>query len=151
MKSIIKVIITIFLLTVLPSCLQNNGHIGSWYGMWKLTSLTIDGQEDPEYEGNVFWKFPTGVIQMDKFVDDGYIASTGTWKDKDNILELTYDYYDDSTPEPEKSQKYTTLKGMHLPSTGVINLEINKRPSSSMQLTYRSKDGKTYVYKFKKW
>ncbi len=151
MKATIKTIILCSVLLLLPSCLQNNGHIGAWYGMWKLTSLTIDGEEDPEYEGNVFWKFQTGVIQMNKLIDDGLTLSVGTWSDKGDILELTYDYYDDNTPEPEKTQKYTTLKGLHLPSTGIINLEINKRPSSSMQLTYRGEDGKTYVYKFKKW
>ena len=62
-RIIIYSLLTIFSLTFLPSC-QNNGDIGPWYGMWKLTSLTIDGEEDPAYEGNVFWKFQTGVVQM---------------------------------------------------------------------------------------
>ena len=146
-RIIIYSLLTIFSLTFLPSC-QNNGDIGPWYGMWKLTSLTIDGEEDPAYEGNVFWKFQTGVVQMIRYYNSSS-TRTGTWKEKSGTLELTYVYSDDANDEASK--KYSTLTGMHLPATGVIPLEIGKRPSSKMVLKSRSEEGVTYVYTFKKW
>lgn len=153
MKKFSKAVVACIITLLFTSCLQNNGQIGPWYGMWKLTSLTINGVDDPEYEGNVFWKFQTGIVQMIEYdvENESSITSTGTWKEKGNVLELTYEYSDDSHQDPETSQKYTTLIGMHLPSTGVINLDINKKPGSSMKLTYRAEDGTAYVYTFKKW
>ena len=146
-RLIIYYLLTIFSLAFLPSC-QNNGDIGPWYGMWKLTSLTINGEEDPAYDGNVFWKFQTGVVQMIRYYNNAGTC-TGTWKEKSGTLELTYVYSDDANVEASK--KYSTLDGMHLPATGVIPLEIVKRPSSKMVLKYRSEEGVTYVYTFKKW
>ena len=146
-RKIIYSLLTVLSLTFLLSC-QNNGDIGPWYGMWKLTSLTIDGEEDPDYNGNVFWKFQTGVVQMVRYYNNSGTC-TGTWKEKSGTLELTYIYSDDLNEEA--SRKYSTLTGMHLPSTGVIPLEIVKRPSSTMVLKYRSEEGVTYVYTFKKW
>lgn len=148
MNKIIKALLPIFILSIFSSC-QNNGNIGDWYGMWKLQSITIDGVDDPEYEPNVFWKFQTGVIQMVRYSETSGSTGTGTWKEKNGILELTYEYSDNSNPEA--SRKYSTLSGMHLPATGVIPLEITKKPSSSMILTYRAEDGTNYVYTFKKW
>ena len=39
----------------MSGCVQNNGHIGHWFGQWKVERVTIDGQDDADYEGGVFF------------------------------------------------------------------------------------------------
>ena len=46
--SIITVLL-VLIATVLPSCTQNDGNIGDWFGHWKLLSVTVNGEENEEY------------------------------------------------------------------------------------------------------
>ena len=59
--SIITVLL-VLIATVLPSCTQNDGNIGDWFGHWKLLSVTVNGEENEEYEGNIFFSFQSSVF-----------------------------------------------------------------------------------------
>ena len=150
MKKIYNIVSLFVLSIIIASCTHNNGDIGHYFGTWKLERLTIEGVEDAEYQGNIFWKFQSGVMCMVR-VDDATHAKTegwGTWEENDNKLRLDYTHHDDANSEG--SQKYSPLPETHI-SRGITELEILKQNSSKMELEYINNDGQVILYYFDKW
>lgn len=142
-KIVRNILISLISILVLSGCTQSAGHIGGWFGQWKVTSIAIDGKEDASYKGNMFWSFHSDIIKM-----QGGGESYGTWEEKDNTLILNFSYGDNVAGEG--SGRYSPLPASHLP-VGISRLEILKKPGSEMTLRYNSDDGKSFVYKLKKW
>lgn len=148
--------IALLLMLGLGACTHNNGDIGDFFGTWKLSEITIDGTNDSDYQGDVFWKFQASLIQM-LTVDDSthdYSVSMGSWSQPlDNILRLDFTHTDTDHPEPGSSA-YSPQPGLHLPSACVFDMDIISLSSGKMVLRYTDTAGAqpvVYQYTFKKW
>lgn len=143
----------IFLFTT-PSCTHNGGDLDGLFGTWHLNRITIDGQTDEAYTGDIIWKFQYDIIAMMPTNDEEHLRfeGWGTWSfdpTDHNILLLHYIHHDDK--HPAGSSVYSPLPATHLPA-GEITLIIDRLTSSSMQLTYKVPDSSSeIVYFFTKW
>ena len=57
----LTIIFAFVAMLAMSGCVQNNGHIGHWFGLWKVERVTIDGQDDADYKGSVFCIPRSGV------------------------------------------------------------------------------------------
>ena len=123
----------------MSGCVQNNGHIGHWFGQWKVERVTIDGQDDADYEGGVFFCFQGAVF--------GVRTSTGgmwygRWAENDKGMVDVVFNTDESAVPP-------AYLHVHLDEKMVFRLVSHK--GSDKVLEYVGPDGKTYTYYLKKW
>ena len=123
----------------MSGCVQNNGHIGHWFGQWKVERVTIDGQDDADYEGGVFFCFQGAVF--------GVRTSTGgmwygRWAENDKGMVYVVFNTDESAVPP-------AYLHVHLDEKMVFRLVSHK--GSDKVLEYVGPDGKTYTYYLKKW
>lgn len=145
MRTLIKSLF-ITLLSILPlnGCMQNNGDIGDFFGTWKITSITVDGEPAAGYDGNIFIQFQTTVVRIvESKSHNDYTECFGSWESNGDNLTLDFHYY----VSPENSE-------YHLPD--VLGLEkaenhfvITESSSKSMSLLLTGTE-KTVVYKLKK-
>lgn len=123
----------------MSGCVQNNGHIGHWFGQWKVERVTIDGQDDADYGGGVFFCFQGAVF--------GVRTSTGgmwygRWEENDKGMVDVVFNTDESAVPP-------AYLHMHLDEKMVFRLVSHK--GHDKVLEYVGPDGKTYTYYLKKW
>lgn len=123
----------------MSGCVQNNGHIGHWFGQWKVERVTIDGQDDADYEGGVFFCFQGAVF--------GVRTSTGgmwygRWAENDKGMVYVVFNTDESAVPP-------AYLHVHLDEKMIFRLVSHK--GSDKVLEYVGPDGKTYTYYLKKW
>ena len=123
----------------MSGCVQNNGHIGHWFGQWKVERVTIDGQDDADYEGGVFFCFQGAVF--------GVRTSTGgmwygRWEENDKGMVDVVFKTDESAVPP-------AYLHVHLDEKMVFRLVSHK--GHDKVLEYVGPDGKTYTYYLKKW
>lgn len=133
---------------MLGGCTRNNGHIGAWFGTWRLTAIDIDGQPDEAYPGNVVWKFHSDIVSI-MTVDDiehEAIPAWGTWSEADGALTLNFSYSDDANPN--EWDKYTPPASTHIPA-GITQFDILKLSTAEIILKYVAPDA-TYTYFLKK-
>ena len=138
-------------MVTLSSCTHNNGDIGPYFGTWKLLSISVDGVEDVDYAGNVFWKFQNEVVCMVRVNESAHTANEcwGTWKEIGNVMQLNHTHWDDN--HKQGSFYYSPLPETHLPANSISDLEIVSLSGSSMQLKYVTDDNRVVGYKFTKW
>lgn len=75
------------ILLSLFSCTRNNGGESQLYGQWKLQRIVIDGKEDTDYQGNMFWKFQNKTIEMLLVTQEhDQVHSFGNYRLTDNTL-----------------------------------------------------------------
>lgn len=151
-KKAINIIIAITTMISLAACTHNDGDIGHWFGAWKLRQITINGENDAAYGGNIFWKFQSEVIQMSQLNEyHGRYDAWGSWEEIDAagkaILRLNFTHSDDATPAG--TSKYAPLAATHLHS-GISDLEILSISGSKLQLRYIAEDAAVYTYEFSK-
>ena len=154
MKIFIQIAIALVLLGLLAGCTQNDEWIGNRFGQWKLTEITIDGEPDASYQGNVFWAFQTGIIQMKRMRDNGaglpgVTESFGGCREEGNTLIL--DYRNTDSEHFDDLQYYSPLPEMLMPDNSVITLKILTLTGSRMVVEYTDADGREIVYYLTKW
>lgn len=141
-------LLTAMLLTVLltaattSSCTQNDGHIGRWFGFWRLETITVDGEPDTAYDSNIVWAFQGDIIQISLMLpghdlDSGY----GTWTDGDGALTINFDY---RSAEPTD---YDLPAAMHLGSKGTYRFAISDDHGNRLTLTTTNPDGRRIAYR----
>ena len=135
----LTIIFAFMAMLTMSGCVQNNGHIGHWFGQWKVERVTIDGQDDADYEGGVFFCFQGAVF--------GVRTSTGgmwygRWEENDNGMVDVVFNTDESAVPP-------AYLHMHLDEKMVFRLVSHK--GHDKVLEYVGPDGKTYTYYLKKW
>ncbi|MDE7153487.1 MAG: lipocalin-like domain-containing protein [Muribaculaceae bacterium] len=153
MKRIILFLTAIVALTLAPSCTHNNGDIGSWFGIWKVTSIKVDGVADSSYDGNIFWSFQSSVFQMKQVVAGEGIGRDerwGTWSEESGDLLLDFTHSSNAFPGGGIGS-YQPLPATYLPANQVSRLKILKYPGSEMELSYTSETGKQITYSLKRW
>ena len=135
----LTIIFAFMAMLAMSGCVQNNGHIGHWFGQWKVERVTIDGQDDADYEGGVFFCFQGAVF--------GVRTSTGgmwygRWAENDKgMVDVVF-----NTDESAVPPAYLYV---HLDEKMVFRLVSHK--GSDKVLEYVGPDGKTYTYYLKKW
>lgn len=145
MRTLIRNLALLLLLSIpASSCMQHNGDIGEFFGTWKLTSLTVDGNEDPAYNQNVFFQFQTSVIRIVK-VEPHQLFShhLGQWSRQDQTLCLDFGFTADAPGEYEAPQYLYLENGKNM-------LHIVKLSSRNMELTLGLENGTTVRYRLKK-
>lgn len=135
----LTIIFAFMAMLTMSGCVQNNGHIGHWFGQWKVERVTIDGQDDVDYEGGVFFCFQGAVF--------GVRTSTGgmwygRWEENDKGMVDVVFNTDESAVPP-------AYLHMHLDEKMVFRLVSHK--GHDKVLEYVGPDGKTYTYYLKKW
>ena len=135
----LTIIFAFMAMLTMSGCVQNNGHIGHWFGQWKVERVTIDGQDDADYDGGVFLCFQGAVF--------GVRTSTGgmwygRWEENDKGMVDVVFNTDESAVPP-------AYLHMHLDEKMVFRLVSHK--GSDKVLEYVGPDGKTYTYYLKKW
>lgn len=134
----------------LTGCMQHNGHIGDWFGTWKLESITIDGASDPSYPGNIFFQFQTNVVriaEVDTSVSNAVKECFGSWSETDNTLTLNFGYTSDANKDN------FTLPSILKPQLkqGENILSVSKESSRKMTWTLQEPDSpQTLTYTLKK-
>ncbi len=135
----LTIIFAFMAMLAMSGCVQNNGHIGHWFGQWKVERMTIDGKDDADYEGGVFFCFQGAVF--------GVRTSTGgmwygRWEENDKGMVDVVFNTDESAVPP-------AYLHVHLDEKMVFRLVSHK--GSDKVLEYVGPDGKTYTYYLKKW
>ncbi len=135
----LTIIFAFMAMLAMSGCVQNNGHIGHWFGQWKVERVTIDGQDDADYEGGVLFCFQGAVF--------GVRTSTGgmwygRWEENDKGMADVVFNTDESAVPP-------AYLHVHLDEKMVFRLVSHK--GSDKVLEYVGPDGKTYTYYLKKW
>lgn len=135
----LTIIFAFVAMLAMSGCVQNNSHIGHWFGQWKVERVTIDGQDDADYEGGVFFCFQGAVF--------GVRTSTGgmwygRWAENDKGMVDVVFNTDESAVPP-------AYLHVHLDEKMIFRLVSHK--GSDKVLEYVGPDGKTYTYYLKKW
>lgn len=144
LKLFIALCLAIAAILFAGSCTCNNGDIGPWFGTWHLNEITVDGEPDEEYHGNIFWQFQNDVVCMLVRSDyHGQKFHWGKWKEEPGKLILDYNH----PPKPEIADPsiYSPPAAVHLPAQ-IITLTIDRFDSGKLQCTYHAADGTTYRY-----
>ena len=138
------------LVLMMCACTSHNGDIGPYFGTWHVEKMAIDGDDDANYDDNLFFKFQGDVICMVVVNDAAHTRAEywGTWSECDDKLTLNYTYGDDNT-KPGYG-RYAPPAASHLPG-GITILDIIKLKGGKMQLRYVSNEDVTYNYYLKKW
>ena len=72
-------------------CTQNNGDITPWFGYWRMTSLTIDGEPEASYDGDITWSFQNNLVFINiNLPYHEYDESVGTWSSDGTTLTLDF-------------------------------------------------------------
>lgn len=132
-KYVLIISIGLIVLTLF-SCVRNNGGDSRLYGNWKLQRITIAGVDDPDYKGDIFWKFQNQTVEMQQ-VDEVHNATYtfGNYRIADNTLFLSFP---DHTMPPMLS----------LPRE--CEMQIVRLKGSEMVLSFGEP---ATIYYFKKW
>ncbi len=145
------ILTALFVGTLLAGCTRNDGDIGTKFGLWKLTSMTIDGAENPCYERNIFWGFQNTALSFRtvKYVEGipEYNEVFVDCREADGYLILNTDFYDN-----QGTFRYTPPAVLLLPAqTADIHLKILSKSSSRMELEYIAANGSRILYYLRKW
>lgn len=133
------------------ACTHYKGGDPDLWGLWKLESITVDGNIDPDYNSNYFFAFQGPIILIQE-VDDEFHESInhyGTWTlDRDAAtLTLTFSYSNDETPPGEGMYAPPTAIFIYGPDTVLEVIELNDK---TMTLRHTA-SSTTIVYKLRRW
>ncbi len=143
--------ILLFAAIFVGSCTRNNGDIGSKFGSWKLTSLTVDGVPAAGYEGNIFWGFQNNTLTFTTITITEGIPGDNlvfvNWHESDGYIVLNT-----LLSDGQGTFRYTPPAVLLLPAqTDGIRLKIISETSSKMRLEYVTEQGERVLYNLEKW
>lgn len=136
-----KIISTLALLFVLTGCIQNNGNIGPWFGQWKVERLTIDGKDDSNYAGNVFFRFQASVFSVYISYPDKHTSGIyyGTWTENGDYVDVVFNTKESSVPT-----------SVYLKEQFCFRVIENNHKTKILEFVDED-TGITYTYYLKKW
>lgn len=144
----------IFLLVLIVQSCQNNGNIGSLFGTWALTDLTINGETadnfDPE---RTTWSFQNNIVRIVYEIDyNSYDNRIGTWEKTSsqgkNFLDLNFTHSADGI-QPGTGI-YMAPQWLDFPANTIISFQYIKDSSREMILSRTDSQGNVYTYYLKK-
>lgn len=141
MRTLIRNLVAlVMIMLATPSCMQHNGNIGEFFGTWKLTSLEIDGEEAPNYEGNTFFQFQTDVIRISRIEPHQVFTHRyGQWTRTGETLCLDFGFTATDPGEYEAPTWIQLERGKNL-------LHIVSLTSRDMVLTLQHSNNTTITY-----
>ena len=142
MKTVsVKIYMLAIVLAFVSSCTRNNGDIGELFGIWRVTAIEVDGVNQSDYDGTVYFSFQSSVFSQKKMNEETHWADDffATWKyqGKDLIIDFSDDRY---TP--------ITITGMQ---QGQNLVEVESISGSDLIMSYVNPGGVKYRYILKKW
>ena len=150
-----KKAITLFSILLLSLCAcQNDGHIGSLYGTWSLTQMTVNGEQPSDFvKDKTTWSFQSDIVRIvydlgPSDYDDRLSTWVQTTTDGHKYLDFKYTYGENDV-EPGMGA-YRAPEWLGWPTNRTIRLEYIKDSSREMVLTWMSDAGDNYVYTLKK-
>ena len=138
--SSVAAMILLVMAAVSASCTKNNGDIGVWFGQWRVEKIEIDGVENSDYAGNLFFSFQNAVFE-EKIVTPEHeaIAAYGRWTENaDGTLNIYME-------EPD----YPPIDGYMVKDLNVMNYEI--KSSTTITLTLKTADEHSVAFHLLKW
>lgn len=145
MRQFIRHIATVLTLGViamlLNSCTQPGGNIGVYFGSWVLESITIDGEDAPDYTIPVCLSFQSNIFDM-AMID--YPELVGVWEETDGYLTLTAE----KEWQPEEIHHYPPVMGWG--DYGTVTLLILRKSDKHLDLHWTDPEGRVWKYYFKK-
>lgn len=124
-KAIISVA-ALLLIILVGGCTRNDGNIGKQFGQWKVTSITIDGEPDKSYQGNMFWSFQNSTVEM-KYVEANHTTTTtfGNYRIMDETLFISF---------PDEARPPLAVPGLKVEN----EIQIVRLTGSRMTLAYNA-------------
>lgn len=129
----------------LSSCYQHNGDIGSWFGSWKVTDITINGELDPNFRQNIFFAFQSQVFGL-TLVTSPHISVTyyAEWAENDDNLFIDFSHTADSVSQ-DANYAFTPPAASHF-ANGMNVLHIERTSPGQIILSLDSARTKTINY-----
>lgn len=125
---------------VAAGCTHNNGDIGRWFGLWKVENITVNGSNDSNYTGNIFFAFQnTTFEQKQVHADQGVTQMIGEWREEGDMLTITFPF-----------DRYYPIDG-YMQGGGKENHLTVGGNGKHLQLTLTTKAGATVVYFLEKY
>ncbi|MGN0212892.1 MAG: hypothetical protein ACI4AN_08130 [Muribaculaceae bacterium] len=134
------IVVVAIVLTIVAACTKNNGDIGVWFGLWKVTSVEVDGSADRKYKGNVYFSFQNTTFEQKLVKDDHSVKQVfGEWREADGKMTIIF---------PDK--RYYPLDG-YMRGDSVENvLAVERQAADRISLTLISGE-RQVLYKMEKW
>lgn len=149
MKTKVCKILAAIILATVCGCTKNDGDIGHLFGSWLIQEITVDGNIDSSYGGNVVWAFQSSLIRMSVVLPHHQVDNyMGSWSRVNNKLTLNYTY--SSSGSASGTGEYGFAPGLHLPENGIVELTVITEGAKSMTLQYDKTDGTSIVYRLSK-
>ena len=142
MKTVsVKIYMFAIVLALVSSCTRNDGDIGELFGIWRVTAIEVDGANQNDYDGTLYFAFQSSVFSQKKVneVTHWHDDLFATWKyqGKDIIIDFSDDRY---TP--------ISITGMQQGQNLVI---IESIEGDDLIMSYVNPEGVKYRYILKKW
>lgn len=140
-KQLIKILGIALALFISVGCTRNNGDIGPLWGLWRVTSMTIDGEVNTQYDGCLYFAFQSSVFSMMTVNEETHEqkSSYASWhyQGDDIIIDFC---------EPSYSPIWGTglKKGQNL-------VVIESANGNEMVFSCVNSDDQKYVWALKKW
>ncbi len=132
-------ILTFVAMLTLVACTQNNGNIGHWFGQWKVERITIDGIDAPDYQGNYFFCFQSGVFGVRTAAGGMTFAR---WTEDKNTGIVTVAFEEAYGASYECREIYLDEN---------VTFRLVSHNDKTKVLEQVKDDGKTYTYYLTKW
>lgn len=129
-------------------CTQNNGDISPWFGYWRMTSLTIDGESDPEYTDMITWSFQNNIVFINtNLPNHEYDEGVGTWSADETTLTLDYTH---SHGQGNYEYLYTPPAVLRIPNDRPVDFTIESLSGRNTTLSRTLDDGSVMQCKLEK-
>lgn len=146
MKTILKLFISLVVIVIAEACTQNNGEIDPWFGFWRLTGLSADGETVDDYNGNMVWSFQNNIVCMTTtFGVHERTECWATWRQDGEYLLIDFDNHEDSGVGI-----YTPPEVLRMSGDGVNRLEITGMSGKHITLSGATSDGAVMIYYLEK-
>lgn len=127
---------------IATGCTHNNGDIGRWFGLWRVVSITVNGSNNGNYTGNIFFAFQSTTFEQKKVNDDHGVAQMiGEWREDGDALIITFPY-----------DRYYPIDGYMIGGGEENRLTVSGGSDNKhLQLSLITPAGSTVVYSLEKY
>lgn len=135
------------LLGALAGCTRHNGDIGPLFGTWRLDGLERTGADGAAEEMPIefySWAFQSNILRITKIMDHhDFEISVGTWSLDEDVMTLNFTH---SENNPDNIDYFRPPAELHLSSTGVTRLRVQRLDRKRLVMDYTDAEGDTYTY-----
>lgn len=140
----LKILIFALIVFVGQSCTRNDGDIGPIWGMWRVSSMEINGAEVEDYSGTLYFCFQSSV-HVQKYINEethGKTEGYASWKYVGDDILVNFSGVKEGGHIP------LAISGMQV---GDNLVEVLYFKDDKMNLRYETPEGVVYTYYLIKW